>query len=73
MQIAQSFCHETVQKIKKSALIAGGGFLIAVVPVLLNDPTVVSFLQAHPVASLAVGSFVPFIVNTVKEWLSGQE
>lgn len=73
MQIAKQFDEVTVGKIKRSGLVASAGFILAVIPVLLNDPNVVHFLQAHPVAGVFAGSFAPFIINSIRQWLAGQE
>lgn len=69
MQIPQAFDKETIEKIKRSALISLGGFIVAVVPMLV--PTVTQMLQSHPSLALAAGAFGAWVVNTIKEWLAG--
>lgn len=72
MQIAFKLDQITKEKIVKSLLLGTAGFVLAVVPVLLSDQTVSAFLKAHPVLALAVGSYVPVVLNAVRQWMKGQ-
>ena len=69
-QIAKTFDPVTVEKIKRSALISLSGFVIAVIPMLLPD--ILKSVKDYPMAVAFVGSFAPWVVNVVREWLAGQ-
>ena len=73
MQIPFSFDPVTVAKIKKSALLATTGFVVAALGILMADPATLAFLQQHPVVGAAIAAYVPLIVNAVNEWRKGQE
>lgn len=70
MQIAKSLDPVTVGKIKRSAMISAGGFIVAVIPMILPD--VLSMLSQYPIAAAAIGAIGPWIVNTIREWLAGE-
>lgn len=72
MQIAYKLDSLTIEKIKKSVLLGTAGFVLAVVPVLLSDKAIEAFLQAHPIVALAVGSYIPVILNAIRQWVKGQ-
>lgn len=71
MQKPFSFDPVTIEKIKHSLLLATGGFIVAAVPLLLQDQQVVTYLQDHPMIALAVGAYIPFFLNLVKEYIQG--
>lgn len=71
MQIAFKLDPVTLGKIKRSAIIAFGGFALAVIPQVV--PNVISALSAHPMLATGLGAFAPFVVNCIKEWVSGAE
>lgn len=67
MQIKNSFDKDSLKKIGKGALIAGGGamalYLLNVLETIqLSDPFLTAF----------VSWFVPVAINAVKEWMKGE-
>ena len=72
MQISQSFDPHTLGKIKHSFLLGLAGFVTSSVPVLLADPAVTKFLQDHMYIGMLVASFVPVVINAIKQWYQGQ-
>jgi len=72
MQKKFSFDPETVRKIKHSLLISMAGFILTISTLIMNDPNTTAFLAAHPALALAVGSLSTFVVNFVKEFISGE-
>ena len=68
-QKAKTFDQVTLEKIKKSALISGAGFLVAVIPLLL--PQSLEMLKEYPVMAALVASLGAFTINAIKEWLKG--
>ena len=72
MQIAFKLDSITKEKIVKSLLLGTAGFVLSVVPVLLSDESVGAFLKTHPVIGVAVGSYVPVVLNALRQWMKGQ-
>lgn len=73
MQKPFSFDPVTIEKIKHSLLLATGGFIVAAVPLILQDQSVVTYLQDHTIVAVAVGSYVPFFLNFIKEYIKGDD
>ncbi len=71
MQIAWQLDDVTKRKIKKSFLIATAGFVAGFIAFFLSDRHVVEFLASHPLVALAVGSYAPFLLNSLNEWKKG--
>lgn len=77
MQIAKSFCPETVAKMKASAEIVLGTWVVTVVPVIIISfenmvKTAEPFDWKTPVA-MTVSLIGSWLVNTAKQWLKGVE
>jgi hypothetical protein len=70
MQIKNTFDKETIEKIKKSALIALSGFLIAVIPLLI--PGLQDAFKANPTIAALVAVVGSWLVNTLREYKKGQ-
>jgi hypothetical protein len=77
MQIAKSLDPVTVEKIKKSAKIALGGALLVALPlftkeltdfILTNDP-----IDLRTIAATTIGAIGTWCVNSVREFLKGEE
>lgn len=68
-QIKRSFDEVTIEKIKRSALIASGGFIVSVIPMLVPD--ILKMLEDKPAVAAFVGVTSTFIVNTIREYLKG--
>jgi len=60
----------TKQKIKKSAVIAGSGFLVSAVPLL--TPQLIAFFHDKPLLAAAVGAFCTWLVAAAREYAKGQ-
>lgn len=58
---------KVVAKVKRSALISLGGFLVAVIPTILPD--VLAAFQQYPIIATAIGALGAWIVNTIREFL----
>lgn len=77
MQMPKQFDPETLQKIRKSALIALGGFLLIGVPFATEG--LISYLQTGEmfdwvtlsVMGITAGS--TWFVNTIREYLTGNK
>ncbi len=72
MQIASQFDKTTQEKIKKSLLIGTSGFSVGLAGILMANPHILAYLTAHPIAGLAVASYLPVIINGINEWRKGQ-
>lgn len=70
MQISRAFDAVTIQKIKHSALLSLAGFAVAAIPLLL--PGILELAKGNPVAVAFVAAVVPWIVNLIKQFLSGE-
>uniref|UniRef100_A0A6M3XVT0 Holin n=1 Tax=viral metagenome TaxID=1070528 RepID=A0A6M3XVT0_9ZZZZ len=71
MQISKAFCPETLAKVKRSALIALGGFVVSALPMLLPD--ILNALAGRPMLAAFIGAGATFLVNTVREYLKGKD
>ena len=71
MMIAKSFDKETLEKVKKSALIALGGFVLSALPMLLPD--ILQALAGRPMLAAFIGSVSTFLIATLRNWYIGQE
>jgi len=65
MQIKNNFDEETLKKIGRGALIAGSG---AVALYILRALGTMDFGDFTPM----VGAIIPILVNTIKEYLKGE-
>ena len=70
MQIANQFDPTTLKKLKHSALLSLAGFAAVALPTLLPD--ILRLAQGHPVLVSLVSVSVPFIINSLREFLKGE-
>ncbi len=72
MQFAWQLDPHTLEKIKKGFLIGSAGFVAGTLGILLSDKDVIAYLATHPILGVAVGSYVPVLLNSLNEWRKGQ-
>lgn len=70
MQFAFQLDPVTKQKIKKSAAIAGSGFLVSAIPLLA--PQLIEFFHDKPLLAAAIGAFSTWLVAAAREYAKGQ-
>jgi len=70
MQIKKAFDKATIDKLKKSALIALAGFAITAISTLI--PNFQEAFQSNPTLAALVAVVGSWLVNTLKEWVKGE-